>query len=81
MKIIVTGGYGFIGSSLIKSLLTNKNYQILNLDNVTETSIPLSLKSIKICLYYLLVILLFNIIKSYKIIIAFLYFKLFGNIL
>ena len=38
MKIIVTGGYGFIGSGLIKSLLTNKNYQILNLDNVTETS-------------------------------------------
>ena len=28
MKIIVTGGYGFIGSNLIKSLLTNKNYQV-----------------------------------------------------
>ena len=47
MKIIVTGGYGFIGSNLIKSLLTNKNYQVLNLDKVTNTSIPLSLKSVK----------------------------------
>ena len=52
MKIIVTGGYGFIGSSLIKSLLTNKNYHILNLDNITETSIPLSLKSVKSKNYY-----------------------------
>ncbi|MDC3184443.1 dTDP-glucose 4,6-dehydratase [Pelagibacteraceae bacterium] len=52
MKIIVTGGYGFIGSNLIKSLLTNKNYKILNLDKVTETSIPLSLKKIKSRNYY-----------------------------
>ena len=54
MKIIVTGGYGFIGSNLIKSLLTNKNYKILNLDKVTETSIPLSLKKIKSRNYYFL---------------------------
>ena len=52
MKIIVTGGYGFIGSNLIKSLLTNKNYQVLNLDKVTNTSIPLSLKSVKSRNYY-----------------------------
>ena len=71
MKIIVTGGYGFIGSSLIKSLLTNKNYQILNLDNVTETSIPLSLKSIKSRNYYFSKLDICNYNKLKKIIFEF----------
>ena len=71
MKIIVTGGYGFIGSSLIKSLLTNKNYQVLNLDNVTETSIPLSLKSVKSRNYYFSKLDICNYNKLKKIIFEF----------
>ena len=31
-KVIVTGGYGFIGSNLVKYLL-KKNYFVINIDN------------------------------------------------
>ena len=36
-KVIVTGGLGFIGSNLIKSLI-NKNYYVINLDKVSYSS-------------------------------------------
>ena len=38
MNILVTGGYGFIGSNLIKKLLLNKNYQIFNIDKLGYAS-------------------------------------------
>jgi len=38
MKILVTGGAGFIGSSLIKRLSLNKNIQIISLDNYSTGS-------------------------------------------
>ena len=39
MKILITGGSGFIGSALIRYLLKNFNtYQILNIDKLTYAS-------------------------------------------
>ena len=38
IRILVTGGAGFIGSCLIKKLLENKNITIFNLDKVSYTS-------------------------------------------
>lgn len=35
MKILVTGGLGFIGSNFIRYILNNYDYEIINLDKVT----------------------------------------------
>ncbi len=35
MKLIVTGGAGFIGSALIRYLMENSDYQVLNIDKLT----------------------------------------------
>ncbi len=35
MRILITGGSGFIGSSLVRLLIQNKNHTILNLDKLT----------------------------------------------
>ena len=43
MKILITGGNGFIGSTLIKILLKNKNTDILNIDKVSKYSVSESL--------------------------------------
>jgi dTDP-glucose 4,6-dehydratase len=40
VKIIVTGGLGFIGSSVIKNLINKDNIQILNLDKSTYAANP-----------------------------------------
>ena len=45
-KIIVSGGYGFIGSNLIKYLL-KKNYFIINIDKLSYSSNKYNLKNIK----------------------------------
>ena len=35
MKILVTGGAGFIGSAFIRKLLEIKKFKILNIDNLS----------------------------------------------
>ncbi len=44
-KIIVTGGSGFIGSNLVKFLM-NKNYFVINIDNLSYSANPYNLKKI-----------------------------------
>ena len=39
MNILITGGSGFIGSSLIKNLFNNTKYTIINLDKLTYASL------------------------------------------
>ena len=47
MKIIVTGGAGFIGSALIRHLIGNTPHDVLNLDKLTYAGNLSSLKTIE----------------------------------
>ena len=44
-KVVVTGGYGFIGSNLIR-LLLKKNYFVINIDKISYSSNFYNLKNI-----------------------------------
>ena len=44
MRIIVTGGLGFIGSALIRKIIRTTNHSILNIDSKTEISMPESIE-------------------------------------
>ena len=35
MKIMVTGGAGFIGSALIRQIIAHSNHEIINIDKLT----------------------------------------------
>jgi len=47
MKILITGGAGFIGSNLIHFLINNTEHQILNVDKLTYAGNLISLKDIE----------------------------------
>tara|TARA_B100000989_G_scaffold299050_1_gene292522 strand:- start:7066 stop:8076 length:1011 start_codon:yes stop_codon:yes gene_type:complete len=72
MKIIVTGGLGFIGSHLIKRLI-NDNHTVLNLDAVSYCSMPEALSGINVSNKYIFkknnlsnIVKLSEIIKNFK---------------
>jgi dTDP-glucose 4,6-dehydratase len=44
MRILVTGGSGFIGSNLVRLLLTEKSETVINLDKLSYASTPDTLK-------------------------------------
>ena len=39
MRILVTGGSGFIGSALIRKIISDTDYKVVNLDNLTYASV------------------------------------------
>ena len=47
MKFLVTGGSGFIGSSLIKHLINDLNHEVVNVDKLTYAGNPESLKEVE----------------------------------
>jgi len=42
-KFVVTGGFGFIGSNLVKYLIAKK-YFVINVDNLSYSAHPYNLK-------------------------------------
>jgi dTDP-glucose 4,6-dehydratase len=47
MKILITGGAGFIGSALIRHVITNTGHHVVNLDKLTYAGNLESLKSVE----------------------------------
>lgn len=46
MRVVVTGGAGFIGSTLVRHLVLEKRYEVLNLDKLTYAGTETSLQKI-----------------------------------
>ncbi len=47
MKILVTGGCGFIGSNLVRLILNTTTHSVVNCDKVTYAGNPRSLSDIE----------------------------------
>ena len=48
MKILITGVGGFIGFSIAKDILDNKNFTVYGIDNLTNVSNQLQIKMIEL---------------------------------
>jgi dTDP-glucose 4,6-dehydratase len=44
MKVLITGGLGFIGSAFIRKLIDTTDFEILNIDNLTYAAMPEALE-------------------------------------
>jgi dTDP-glucose 4,6-dehydratase len=47
MRVLVTGGAGFIGSALVRHLVLDKGYEVLNVDKLTYAATLTSLKQVE----------------------------------
>jgi dTDP-glucose 4,6-dehydratase len=47
MRVIVTGGAGFIGSALVRHLVLDKGYEVLNIDALTYAGNLASLRAVE----------------------------------
>ena len=52
MKILITGGSGFIGSALVRLFIENTSYEVLNLDKLTYAGSANNLKNIRFNTHY-----------------------------